>query len=198
MTTGTFSVADFGGKRGGRVADEETDSVRDVPPFSVRTATEDFVLELSDTMGVRGMIVRPAPTVHGKGDDKFMFWFAELAKKNGRAVYVGDAKVRWPAVHVKDAAVAFRLAVEKGKARGVYHVVNEGAVEMKLIMEKIAEKVGVPVESVSLAEATQAMGKLGNLVALDDPVSSEKTRRELGWKPRELGLLDDLEQNYVL
>jgi nucleoside-diphosphate-sugar epimerase len=197
MTTGTFSVADFSGKRGGRVADEETDSVRDVPPFSVRTATEDFVLELSDTMGVQGMIVRPAPTVHGKGDDKFMFWFAELAKKNGRAVYVGDAKVRWPAVHVKDAAVAFRLAVEKGKARGVYHVVNEGAVEMKLIMEKIAEKVGVPVESVSLAEATQAMGKLGNLIALDDPVSSEKTRRELGWKPKELGLLDDLEQNYV-
>jgi hypothetical protein len=31
---------------------------------------------------------------------------------------------------------------------------------------------------------------------MDNPTSSEKTRKELGWDIKEIGLLEDLEANY--
>ena len=196
FTSGTLAVMDLSGARGGEAATEETTPLRDLPPFSHRVRSEDILIELAKEKGIKGMVVRLCPVVHGKGDVRFTALFGAMAKKNGKAVYVGEGKTRWPAVHRLDAAVVLRLAMEKGKAGGMYHAVAEQGVPIRQIMETIAKKVGVRVESVGSEQAIQALGPLGNLIAIDDAASSDKTRRELGWEPKELGLLEDIEQNY--
>jgi hypothetical protein len=35
---------------------------------------------------------------------------------------------------------------------------------------------------------------MGRFFAIDQPASSARTQRDLGWKPTHVGLLDDLEQ----
>ncbi|KAJ9615512.1 hypothetical protein H2200_001587 [Cladophialophora chaetospira] len=198
LTSGTLAVMDMTGTRGGEAATEETTPLRDVPPFSYRIRSEDMLIELAREKGIRGMVVRLCPVVHGKGDVRFITIFGGMAKKNGKAVYIGEGRTRWPAVHRVDAAVLLRLAVEKGRAGGMYHAVAEEGVAMKQIMQTIAKKVGVPAESVGHEEAGQAMGAFGSLIGVDDRTSSEMTRKELGWEPTEIGLLEDIEQNYFL
>ena len=198
LSSGTLAVLDVAGLRGGEPATEDTPPLRDMPPFSYRVRSEDILITLAKEMEIRSMVVRFCPVVHGKGDVRFTTLFGSMAKQNGKATYVGEGKTKWPAVHRVDVAVLLRLAVEKGKAGGIYHAVAEPGVPMKKVMETIAKKVGVPAESVSREVALHAMGQLGGLIAIDDTTSSDKTRRELGWEPKEIGWLKDIEQNYFL
>lgn len=102
-----------------------------------------------------------------------------------------------PRVHKLDAVVLFRLAVEKGKAGATYNAVAEEGVPVREIVEVIGRKVGVPVEGRTVEQVQEAMGLLAHLVGMDGPTSSEKTRRELGWAPVHVGLLEDMETNYL-
>ena len=54
----------------------------------------------------------------------------------------------------------------------------------------------LPVEGKPLSEAVGALGFLAYLVGLDNPISSEKTQKELGWHPTQPELLADMEANY--
>ena len=195
-TSGTLAVMDVTGARNGETATEDTAPLRDVPPFNERVKSEDLIVELATKKGIRGMVMRMCPVVHGKGDERFITIFGAIAQKHGKAVYVGNGQTKWPAVHRTDAAAALRLAVERGRPGGIYHAVAEQGVSTKDIMETIAKKVGVSVESVGPEVAVQTMGMLGKLIAVDDATSSEKTRTELGWEPKDITLLEDIEQNY--
>jgi hypothetical protein len=54
----------------------------------------------------------------------------------------------------------------------------------------------VPVVSKPLEQATAHFGWLGNFFALDVPASSTRTQERLGWRPRQPGLLSDLESGH--
>lgn len=176
-------------------ADEDTvpASLEDI--FSQRGKSEVLVQTLSKEKKIRGMAVRLAPTVHGKGDWGFVHMFGDFAKKNGHVTNVGDGSTRWPAVHRYDAAALFRLALEKGKAGAVYHASAE-EIKTGEIMKKISEKVNLPVENKPQNEAMQSIGFFAIPVGADNPVSSEKTQKELGWKPTQPKILQDIEDNY--
>ena len=98
-------------------------------------------------------------------------------------------------MHRDDAAVLYRLALEKGKAGSVYHAIAED-VEMNEILEAMGKGVNLPVETKSIEEAMKAVGFFAHALANDNPVSSEKTREELGWEPKQPGLIADMEANY--
>ena len=192
IASGTIGVA-----KNGEIATEDMEPRKDLP-ISVRYESADVVYTLAKEQNVRGIVVRLSALVHGK-DDKggFVPSLAGLAKKNGRAVYVEGAGARWPAVHVDDAARLFRLALEKGKAGATHHAVADEGVEVKQIMELIGKKLGLPVGGVSSEEAEKSLGFFSIFVGMDGRTSSEKTRLELGWQPREVSLLEDMEKNYV-
>lgn len=99
------------------------------------------------------------------------------------------------AVHRLDAASLYRLAIETGKAGAVYHAVAENVL-MKDILEVLSKKLALPVKSMSLEEASKEIGFLAGASAMDRPCSAAKTEKELGWKPKQIVLLEDLETNY--
>jgi nucleoside-diphosphate-sugar epimerase len=163
------------------------------PMFAARGASEALALSLV-SKGSRTAIMRLAPVVHGDGDrHMFMSNLISIARERQVSAYIGDGLNRWPAVHCLDAAVAYRLALEKTSAGATYHVVAEEAVRFRDIAEAIGRKLGLPVESKAVDEAEAHFGWFASLAGTDNPVSNEKTRGMLQWSPQQRTLIDDLE-----
>ncbi|HWD06110.1 MAG TPA: SDR family oxidoreductase [Amycolatopsis sp.] len=146
--------------------------------------------------GHRSSVVRLAPTVHGYGDRGFVATLVDIARKHGFAGYPGDGSARWPAVHVRDAARLFRLAVESAPAGNVLHAVAEEGIPVREIARTIGRHLDVPVSSVPAEQVDEHFGYLGVFLSTDGPASSARTREVTGWQPREPGLLDDLGQGH--
>ncbi|HUQ58205.1 SDR family oxidoreductase [Lentzea sp.] len=178
--------------RAGRVSTE-----LDAPdPGSVaafRIAGERACLAFADR-GVRSSVVRLAPTVHGPGDHGFVPALIAAARRKGVSAYIGDGANRWPAVHRRDAAVLFRLALEQAPTGSVLHGVGESAVTIRGVAEQIARTLGLPTASLTIDEAAEHLGNpfLARFFSLDVPVSSDHTQALLGWRPEHATLLEDL------
>ena len=180
----------------GVLATEDTESERNTP-MSDRARSADLIYAFSKEKQVRGSAIRLPPTVHGAGDWGFITMLGNAYREKASAIYVSDGSARWPAVHRDDAAVVLRLALEKGTAGATYNAVAEQGVPMKEITGLLGKKLQLPVKGVSAQEALGSLGFLGHVIAMDNPTSSEKTRRELGWEPTGPGLLEDVQANYV-
>jgi nucleoside-diphosphate-sugar epimerase len=160
-----------------------------------RVGSELAVLAMPER-GVRTSIVRLSPTVHGDGDRGFVPRLIDIARDKGVAAYVGDGASRWPAVHRLDAARLFRLALEKAPAGSVLHAADDPGIPFLDIAGAFGRQLGIPVTSISADEADGHFGFLGGFVQLDNPTSSELTRRRTGWQPTRPGLIADLEEGH--
>lgn len=180
----------------GQLATEDMEVDRNMVPMSERMKSEDLVYDLSAKKAIRGSVIRLTPTVHGPGDIGFAVAMMNAAKKNGFVTYVGDGLARWPAVHVLDVAVLYRLALEKGRACATYHAVAEQGIARKEMAELIGRKLQLPVKSISLEDAISTLGFFAHVMNMDNFVSSEKTQEELGWQPTHPSILSDMEANY--
>ena len=149
--------------------------------------------------GLRASVVRLPRSVHGVGERHgFVPMLAAVAREQGVSAYVGDGQNLWPSVHRVDAARVFRLAVERAGPGEAYHAVAEEAVPYRRIAEAIGRQVGVPTRSLTPEEAAAHFGALAMWVAGNGPASSAQTRAALGWEPREIGLLADIDRpDYV-
>jgi nucleoside-diphosphate-sugar epimerase len=174
----------------GKISTEEDNHVQDTPN---RSFSETAALGLVP-LGVRASVIRLSPTVHGSGDRGFIPYLIKAARKKGSSVYIGDGANRWPAVHVRDAARLFRLALEKGEAGAKYHGVDETGVPFREIASKIGAKLQIPTSSCPTPKSANHLGFLSSFVGLDNPSSSEWTQQTLGWKPTGPGLLADIDQ----
>jgi nucleoside-diphosphate-sugar epimerase len=188
-TNGTLVVAKPGG-----IA-FETDVSAPSSPLTVRLQAERLVIDAA-RRGVRSSVVRLAPTVHGAGDKGFVAMLVDLAREKKAAAYIEHGSQHWPAVHRDDAARLYRLAVEGAPAGTILHGAAEEGITMRALAEAISQGTGVPARSVPAAEAVAHFGWMAMVVGLDNRVSSEATRRRLGWKPQEPGLLDDVRAHY--
>lgn len=184
---GTFMLPD------GKISDEE--QRRDPSVHNLRGETEEIVLAHKDK-GVRAMVIRLAATVHGKGEQAFIPILIEIAKSRKVSGYIGTGQNVWPAVHRLDAARLFNLALIRGSAGSVYHGVAEQGVKIRDIAQAIGASLNLPVVPIDPEEASTHFGSLATFLVRDTPLSSEKTRAQLGWEPRELNLLDDMRLNY--
>ncbi|GAB3398025.1 SDR family oxidoreductase [Humibacter soli] len=144
--------------------------------------------------GVRVSLVMMPRSVHGLGERHgFIPRLIAQARDKGVSGYVGDGMNRWPAVHVADAAVLYRLAIEKAPSGSVLHAVGDEGVPVRDIAEAIGRRLGVPAES---RPAEEFGMPLAPLLGTDMPASSTVTQQLLGWTPTHPGLLDDIEQGH--
>ena len=168
----------------------------DVAPGGGRADTENFVVGLAEH-GVRSSAVRLPPIVHSSLDHHgFAHILIGIARQAGVSAYVEDGANRWPSVHTLDAARVYRLALESAPAGSRLHAVADEGIPFRDIAAAIGRGAGVPVASISASDAAERFAFLGGLVGVDNPTSSEVTRKVLGWEPAHPGLIEDLEHGH--
>lgn len=161
------------------------------PNASPRAASEAATEALAE-QGVNTYIVRLPPTVHGRGDHGFIAMVIGIDKEKKESAYLGDGQNRWPAVHRFDAAVLYRLIIEKQPSQRIFHAVAEEGIPFREIATTIGKGLDLPVVSKEGAEADAHFGWFKNFAGFNCPASSELTKKTLGWEPKEVGLLEDV------
>ncbi|MBK0379355.1 SDR family oxidoreductase [Mucilaginibacter segetis] len=147
----------------------------------------------SERADSEAMVLRLPPSVHGEGDRHgFVPMLVNLAKEQGFSAYIGEGQNRWNAGHRLDAAVLYRLALEKGKPGERFHAAAEEGIAMRDIAEAIGKRLGLPVKSVSVDEAGAHFGWFAHMAGLDCPASSALTQACLGWQPVQQTLIADI------
>lgn len=186
----------------GRPASEEDPALPGGDAYSgtlrARNIVETTVIGLA-ARGVRSSVVRIPPVMHSTTDKaNFIPLLIGLAKEKGVMGYPGDGNNRWPAVHARDLACLFRLALEKGEAGKCWHGTESEGIRFREIAEAIGSRLGLPAVSIpaDVLMLPGYFGFLANLVTLDVPASNTITRRALGWEPSQPGLLEDLDNGH--
>lgn len=141
--------------------------------------------------GVQASVVR-LPQVHDRVKQGLVTYLINIARQKGVSAYIGEGRNRWAAVHVLDAARLYRLAIEKGMTGAKYHAVAEEGVPVRDIAEAIGRGLKLPTMSLFPERAAEHFGVLGLFAGLDLVASSAITQKQLGWRPTQVGLMDDL------
>ncbi len=169
-------------------ASTEADPLPLVGPVAGRARSVNALLALASS-GVRATAVRMPRTVHNEGRGGFAGLLTDQARRSGVAGYPGDGAQRWPAVHALDAAVLFRLVLERAAGGTAWHAVADEGDAVRDIATVIGRRLGLPVQPVP----AETFGPFGPIFAMDQPASSAYTREALGWQTTHPSLLNDLE-----
>lgn len=163
----------------------------------VRNVVETTVVGLAER-GVRSSIVRIPPSRTARPTVPDSSLLIALAKEKCVVGYPGDGANVWPAVHIRDVASLFRLALEKGPAGKYWHAIEDGGIPFREIAEAIGSRLGLPAVSIpsDVLMLPGYFGFLANLVTLDLPASNLITRRTLGWEPAQPSVLADLDNGH--
>ncbi|KAI3318133.1 NAD dependent epimerase/dehydratase [Xylariaceae sp. AK1471] len=172
-------------------------------PMNGRIKCEQHALSLAGTgtgadgNGVKVCVMRLPPFVYGRGGSGARL-FMDVFAKLGYVVRIDEGLTKTCVVHVDDAARAYLLAAKHactspGKVTDIYNVTSSTDVTFREFTDAFAATMDLPVRQMSVAEA---MGTAGPLVTGFFSGSirgkSDKARRELGWTPTEVGIVEDI------
>jgi nucleoside-diphosphate-sugar epimerase len=183
IASGTLGLAT------GRVGTE-----RDMPNPAMhpRVANSGYALGLAER-GIRAIVLRFAPTVHGSGGDHgFVATLARIAREKGVSAFIGDGLNRWPAVHRLDAGKLVQLAIDRASPGAVLHAVAEEGIPTRDIAGAIGKFLDLPVATVPADRAGEHFDWLGRFFGADAAASSALTRDLLSWEPKQPTLLEDI------
>jgi len=176
----------------GRTANEHDELIA-AGPIAARITNMKAALAATN-QGVRTCLIMLPRSVHGQGDRHgFIPQLIAAAKVRGVSGYIGDGAARWPAVHVKDAACLYRLAIEHAPAGSVLNAVSDQGVPIRDIAETIGRHLNVPTQSLPIDEFS---GMLAHILNTDMPASSFITQQLLGWTPTQPGLIADIDEGH--
>jgi nucleoside-diphosphate-sugar epimerase len=177
--------------------DENTFAEDDPFPFpeagsrAVRLKTEQLV-RAAGRDNVRTTVIRP-PWIWGNAGGILIWQLAESARRTGTVCYVGHGLNLYSNVHVDDVASAFALACDHGTSGALYHTVA-GEVNVRAVAEAVAQMMGCQTRSVDYATACEIWSPdfvdLG--VAVNSRSRAVRARKELGWTPRHLDVIEDI------
>ena len=125
-----------------------------------------------------GMVYEPAGGVFAS--------FVAAARKRRPIRVVGGEHVRWPLVHREDLADLYALALERGTSRASYIGAAIAGFPVGRIARAFAQRFGLRDHAPQIVSADAIAAELGDWArgrAMDQQLSGEKARRELGWMP---------------
>lgn len=131
-------------------------------------------------LGAGHRVIRPG-LIYGCGGGVVQNMMVPLAQRLGAGVYVGEPDVRWGAVHVEDLPPLYLAVAQKAAPGTVWNAIADN-----VLVDRLAALVGCgktiswPLE----ADVPEEYAPIAGLFRLHQVVSSEKTRREMGWVPR--------------
>lgn len=161
--------------------------------MAARVETEKLVLAAP---GVRGIVVRPG-LVYGYGGSYDLPALVKLARDNARGAHWGAGATVQGYVHLDDLAELFCLAVENAPPGTVVHGVS-GEVSQRELAAAAGRMIGAGDRTDSFTMdrmfgPDDARVATGISLCLNKRLSSERTRKLLGWSPTRHDILEDLE-----
>jgi nucleoside-diphosphate-sugar epimerase len=180
------------GENQGKMVDET--SPLNIPPiyqFTGRGNVEQFVLDYAQR-GVRSIVTRGG-MAYGNNGGPLTLFLDQL--QQGRVLrHVGTGNNRVPIVHIDDFARLYPLALEKAPASSIYNVTDGQTMTFKEIFTVLAQSNGadIRVEPWALEDARQLLAQFADAFTMDQVVSSEKAKRELGWSIQARSLFEEL------
>jgi nucleoside-diphosphate-sugar epimerase len=168
------------GATGNEVANEQS-PFRPLQAFAWMVPHLQRVLE---TKGIAPIVIHPA-MVYEPAAGVFAYFVAEARKRRPIRV-VGGEHVRWPLVHRDDLADLYVLALERGTSRTSYIGAAIPGLPVGRIARAIAQRFGLRDHVPKIVSADAIAAELGDWArgrAMDQQLSGEKARRELGWMP---------------
>jgi nucleoside-diphosphate-sugar epimerase len=169
------------GATGDEIATEET-PFRPLPAFAWMVPQLRRVLESPE---VDGIVIHPA-MVYAAGGGVFSRFARDAVEREAIRVVAGE-DVRWPLVHSEDLAELYVLALEHAPARSSYIGAAIEGLPVGRIISAFAKRFGTRQPQIISADAIAAeLGEWARGYGLDQRLSGEKARRELGWKPKHL------------
>jgi len=160
-TSGVWMLGNSNGK-----TLEERSPVNPLQLVAWRPAHEKIALR-------RGAAIRPG-CVYGERQSLLADWFAAADQKRPLKV-VGDGNNRWALINLHDLADCYVRAVEQ-RAAGILHAVDDTKATLNECARAVAPSGKI--------DHVPAEGFMAEALTANQIVSSEATRRTLGWSPR--------------
>jgi nucleoside-diphosphate-sugar epimerase len=169
---------------------DETTPLNPAKLVSWRPAVEEMVLNASE---VRGIVVRPG-CVYGRGRGMTGSWFKGAYMEESLKA-IGDGKNHWAMVQVDDLAQGYLAVAESDLNGEIFNFTDQSRLTVGEMVTAVAKVTGYsgPIESILAEKAAQKMGDYVYCLALDQHVDSSKARRLLGWHPRHLSFVDEVD-----
>lgn len=148
---------------------------------------------LLDSAGMRGIVIVSATAYGDAGGGVPGVLLGSPRDSDGNLIMIGTGQQHWSTVHVADLADAFRRALEDDRARGYYVIANDLSPTVAEVTEAVALAVGAP--GAVPGSDDEARARLGEYFAevllLDQGITADRARNELGWQPSHLGIVDE-------
>ncbi len=161
------------GNTGERTVDEST------PPNPIALVSWRTTHEHKALAGGRSAVVRPG-CVYGGKQSLLAEWFTAADQRRPLQV-VGDGNNRWAMVDRSDLAGCFVRVLEQ-RATGIFHAVDDTRATVNECARAVAPS--GKIEHIPAESARQKMGAFADALLIDQRVSSQTTRKKLGWTPR--------------
>jgi nucleoside-diphosphate-sugar epimerase len=155
---------------GNTQSSDESSPVNPLPIVAWRPPHEELVLAAG------GAVLRPG-CVYGGRQSLCADWFAAADQKRATQL-VGDGTNRWAMVNLHDLADLYVRIVEQ-KATGVLHGIDD----TRETLDECVRAVGASAEHVPIEIARTSMGPFADALAVDQTITSAKTREQTGWNP---------------
>jgi nucleoside-diphosphate-sugar epimerase len=140
-------------------------------------------------LGVRALVVRPG-IVYGNGAG-IPAMFVQSARERGAATIVGDGSNHWSTIAVSDLGEMIALAVEYGRPGRAYNATSDDHFTVAEIAAAASRGAGKGGETTTVPH--DIMGQFGECLALNQVISSERAKNDLGWRPSAPSIVDELE-----
>lgn len=189
------------GERRDEIYDEYTPFAATVPRMQERAAVDQLVFDAAK-QGVRAVVIRPS-MIYGEGrgvrkESAQVPALIDNAKKAGIGLHIGPGENLWANVHIDDVAELYVLALQAAPAGALYYAEN-GEEALKNVAASISRMLGFGgrTRNWSPQEAETALGiRAHSSFGSNSRVRAKRSRAELGWQPRGISILDEIEQGH--